>query len=233
VPHIEIEAQASPSGNAMNDLASIYKSRFANTGLEKRKRVWKILCSEFFQRHVPPQSAVLDLACGYGEFINNIQAAKKYGVDLNPDAASHLGPHVAFKLTPAYDLSHIPDNSLDRVFTSNFLEHLPDKAACDTVLKEVRRTLKPGGKFMILGPNIRYAYKEYWDYYDHYLALSHLSLVEGLLLAGYRPETVIDRFLPYTMNNAAPTADWLIRLYLRIPLAWKLLGKQFFVIAQK
>jgi ubiquinone/menaquinone biosynthesis C-methylase UbiE len=62
------------------------------------------------------------------------------------------------------------------------------KAACDTVLKEVRRILKPGGKFMILGPNIRYACKEYWDYYDHYLALSHLSLVEGLTLAGYRPE---------------------------------------------
>ena len=217
----------------MNDLSSIYKSRFSNTGLDKRKRVWKILCEDFFQRQVPPQSSVLDLACGYGEFINNIKAEKKYGVDLNPDASSHLSPEVNFKLTPAYDLSHIDDNSLDRVFTSNFLEHLPDKAACDTVLKEVRRTLKPGGKFMILGPNIRYAYKEYWDYYDHYLALSHLSLVEGLLLGGYTPETVIDRFLPYTMNNSRPTADWMIRMYLQIPLAWKILGKQFFVVARK
>jgi len=217
----------------MNDLSSIYKSRFSNTGLEKRKRVWKILCDEYFQQHVPLQSAVLDLACGYGEFINNIKASKKYGVDLNPDAQLHLSPEVNFKLTPAFDLSHIADSSLDRVFTSNFLEHLPDKAACDTVLKEVRRTLKPGGKFMILGPNIRYAYKEYWDYYDHYLPLSHLSLVEGLLLAGYVPETVVGRFLPYTMNNTRPTADWMIRMYLRIPLAWKVLGRQFFVIARK
>jgi ubiquinone/menaquinone biosynthesis C-methylase UbiE len=217
----------------MNDLASIYKSRFSNTGLEKRKRVWKILCADFFQNYVPPGAVVLDLACGYGEFINHIGASKKYGVDLNPDARSHLSPEVDFKLTPAYDLSHVPDDSVDRVFTSNFLEHLPDKAACDTVLKEVRRILKPGGKFMILGPNIRYAYKEYWDYYDHYLALSHLSLGEGLLLAGYQPEVVIDRFLPYTMNNATPTADWMIRLYLRIPLAWKLLGKQFFIVARK
>ena len=69
--------------------------------------------------------------------------------DLNPDTPSHLSPEVDFKLTPAYDLSHIADNSLDRVFTSNFLEHLPDKAACDTVLKEVRRTLKPGGKYAL------------------------------------------------------------------------------------
>ena len=87
---------------------------------------------------------------------------------------------------------------------------------------------------MILGPNIRYAYKEYWDYYDHYLPLSHLSLVEGLLLAGYVPETVMDRFLPYTMNNyAKPTADWMIRMYLSVRIAWKLIGKQFFVVAQK
>lgn len=217
----------------MNDLSSIYKSRFSNTGLEKRKRVWKILCEAFFQHHVPENSAVLDLACGYGEFINNITAAQKFGIDLNPDAQAFLAPEVRFRLTPAYDLSHIPNDSLDRVFTSNFLEHLPDKAACDIVLREVRRVLKPGGKFMVLGPNIRYAYKEYWDYYDHYLPLSHLSLLEGLMLAGYKPEIVIDRFLPFTMNNATPTADWMISLYLRIPLAWKFLGKQFFVVVQK
>jgi SAM-dependent methyltransferase len=217
----------------MSDLSQIYKSRFSNTGLERRNRVWKILCAEFFQRYIPEQSAVLDLACGYGEFINHIAAGRKYGIDLNPDAPSFLAADVSFRLTPAYDLSHLAGDSLDRVFTSNFLEHLPDKAACNRVLKEVRRVLKPGGKFMILGPNIRYAYKEYWDYYDHYLALSHLSLVEGLMLAGYRPETVIARFLPYTMNNASPTADWMIRLYLRIPPAWKILGKQFFVVAQK
>jgi SAM-dependent methyltransferase len=217
----------------VTDLSSIYKSRFSNTGLAKRTRVWKILCEEFFQKYVPEQSVVLDLACGYGEFINNIVAAKKYGVDLNPDVPTYLSSHVNFKLTPAYDLCHLGENSLDCVFTSNFLEHLPDKAACDRVFKEVRRVLKPGGQFMILGPNIRYAYKEYWDYYDHFLALSHLSLVEGLTLAGFRPETVVDRFLPYTMNNATPSADWMIRLYLRIPLAWKLLGKQFFVVAKK
>lgn len=217
----------------MNDLEMLYKSRFANTGLEKRKRVWKILCERFFQQYVPPESSVLDLACGYGEFINNIRAAEKFGVDLNTGAPAHLSPDVNFTLTPAHDLSHIKNDSLDRVFTSNFLEHLPTKADCDAVMKEVRRILKPGGKLMILGPNIRYAYKEYWDYYDHYLPLSHLSLVEGLLLAGYEAEVVVDRFLPYTMNNSTPTANWMIQLYLRIPLAWKFFGKQFFIVARK
>jgi SAM-dependent methyltransferase len=217
----------------MKELSTIYQARFSATGLEKRERVWKVLCQHFFQQYVPPDGSVLDLACGYGEFINNIEAKQRFGVDLNPDSPQHLDSRVSFKLARADDLSHIPTAGLDRVFTSNFLEHLPNKDACNAVLKEVLRVLKPGGKFLIMGPNIRYAYKEYWDYYDHYLPLSHLSLVEGLMLAGYTPETVIDRFIPYTMNNSRPSADWLIRLYLSLRPAWKLIGKQFFVVARK
>lgn len=215
------------------ELAEIYRNRFTNTGTEKRARVWSVLCSAYFQRLVPSDGSILDLACGYGEFINHIRAKDRLAVDLNPDAAQFLSPDVRFHLAPAHDLSHIESGSLDRVFTSNFLEHLPDKAACSEVFREVRRVLKPGGKFMILGPNIRYAFKEYWDFYDHYLPLSHLSLAEGLTAEGYEAETVIDRFLPYTMNNSRPTADWLIRTYLSLPIAWKILGKQFFVVARK
>lgn len=217
----------------MNDLVDLYENRFQNTGLEKRKRVWKILCQNYFQQFVPTDGSILDLACGYGEFINNIVANKRFAADLNTDSSRHLDNNVSFKLTAANDLSHLKSDSLDRVFTSNFLEHLPSKEACSEVFKEVLRVLKPGGAFMILGPNIRYAYKEYWDYYDHYLPLSHLSLVEGLVLAGYKPEIVIDRFLPYTMNNSRPTADWIIKTYLAVPLAWNFFGKQFFVVARK
>ncbi len=217
----------------MDDLSSIYRKRFSNTGLDKRQRVWKVLCEHFFSKFVKPTDAVLDLACGYGEFINNIQAAKKYAVDLNPDSPSHLASGIVFQSAPATNLSFVADNQLDVVFTSNFLEHLKDKDECNAVLQEVRRTLKPGGKFVILGPNIRYAYREYWDYYDHYLPLSHLSLGEGLLINGYELEHVIDRFLPYTMNNDTPTADFLIKAYLALPFAWKIMGKQFLVVARK
>ena len=130
-------------------------------------------------------------------------------------------------------LNHLPANSLDRVFTSNFLEHLPNKATCDRVLQEILRVLKPGGKFVVMGPNIRFAYREYWDFYDHYLPLSDRSLAEGLQINGYDVEAVIPRFLPFTMAGKQPTADWLIRLYLALPIAWQVTGKQFLVIASK
>lgn len=216
-----------------SDLQQIYEKRFQNTGLSKRQRVWAILCSDMFGKMIPPTSTVLDIACGYGEFINQIPAARKYAIDLNPDSPRHLAPDVNFRATPANDLGFIPDGSLDVAFTSNFLEHLPDKKACDDVLAEVRRKLKPGGRFIVLGPNIRFAYREYWDYYDHYLALSDRSLAEGLTIAGYQVTEVIPRFLPYTMNNAAPTSDVLVKAYLRMPFAWRFFGKQFLVTARK
>jgi ubiquinone/menaquinone biosynthesis C-methylase UbiE len=216
-----------------DDVSHIYRDRFANTGLEKRQRVWKVLCSRFFSKLIPADATVLDVACGYGEFINNIVAAKKYAVDLNPDSPKFLNPDVTFTRTVATDLSAIPAGSVDVAFTSNFLEHLKSKDECNAVFAEIRRVLKPGGRFIILGPNIRYVYAEYWDYYDHYLPLSHLSLAEGLRIADYDIDRVIDRFLPYTMNNKKPTSDMLVRLYLSMPLAWRFMGKQFLVIARK
>ena len=118
-------------------------------------------------------------------------------------------------------------------FTSNFLEHLLDKAACSAVLGEVRRVLRSGGRFIVMGPNIKYAGAEYWDFYDHHLPLSHLSLAEGLVLAGFRVTRNIPRFLPFTMTGGTPSSDTLIRAYLKFPFLWNLFGKQFLVVAEK
>jgi SAM-dependent methyltransferase len=218
---------------AFSKLQKIYAERFEKTGIDKRKRVWALLCNDFFNDLVGPDKTVLDLACGYGEFINSINAKKKIAVDLNPDAPDFVDADVEFHASPATDLPFLQTGTVDVVFTSNFLEHLHDKGECDHVFAEVLRVLRPGGRFIVMGPNIRYAYKEYWDYYDHYLPLSHLSLAEGLTQAGYRVVQVIPRFLPYTMNSSMPTSDFLVRAYLRLPFAWRFFGKQFLEIAEK
>lgn len=217
----------------MSDLSALYNLRFTQTGVSKRQAVWRQLCQHFFSKLVPADATILDVACGYGEFINNIEARKKFAVDLNEDSPSHLNPDVTFFHTQATDLSMLPRDEIDIAFTSNFLEHFRDKQNLDTFLNELYGVLKSGGKFIILGPNIRYAYREYWDYYDHYLPLSDISLVEALALAGFKADKVIDRFLPFTMNNGVPTADFIIRAYLKMPFAWKWFGKQFLVVASK
>jgi SAM-dependent methyltransferase len=217
----------------MADIAQIYQQRFVQTGLDRRDRVWKVLCRHFFARRIPGDATVLELACGYGEFINNIPAGRKIAVDLNPDAAQYLAPDVAFFNIPATGLGLVGSDVADVVFTSNFLEHLHDKRELDDVLAAVRQVLQPGGRFIVMGPNIRFAYREYWNFYDHYLPLSDLSLAEGLRLAGFRIEETIPRFLPFSMDNKTPTHDLAVRAYLALPLAWRVMGKQFLVTAVK
>jgi ubiquinone/menaquinone biosynthesis C-methylase UbiE len=217
----------------MPDLAALYRFRFRESERSQKMVIWKTLCEHFFQRLIGDNQIVVDLACGYGEFINNIKARKKYAIDLNPDVRQHLDSDVEFRLSRADAIDTMGDCSTDVVFTSNFLEHLRTKDECDAVLKEVRRILKPSGRLVIMGPNIRYLASEYWDFYDHYLPLSHLSLEEGLVQAGYEVEKIIPRFLPYTTRSALPKHHSLIALYLKLPIVWRILGKQFLLVGRK
>lgn len=215
------------------DLATLYRIRFPEGELERKNAIWEVLCRHYFQALIPPGSTVVDLACGYGEFINNIQAREKIAVDLNPESKPFLREEVAFLQTDAANLGEVIAGRADVVFTSNFLEHLPDKAALDSLLQQIYSALRPGGCIMVMGPNLRYLPGRYWDFYDHHLGLTHLSLSEALALRGFRVQRCVDRFLPYTTRGAMPTHPALVRAYLACPILWKLLGKQFFIVASR
>ena len=127
----------------------------------------------------------------------------------------------------------LPDDSLDIVFSSNFFEHLPSKTALQATLLEAYRCLKPAGRLIALGPNVKLLSGEYWDFFDHHLPLTELSLSEALVIAGYKIDLAFARFLPYTMSQGFRPPIWTLRLYLKIPLLWKLFGRQFLVIGKK
>jgi SAM-dependent methyltransferase len=216
-----------------NELSDLYKIRFTQDQLPRKNAIWKVLCQSFFQRFIRASDTVVDVACGYGEFLNNISANKKIAVDLNSDALKFLNSDIKFYQCKATNLGSVIAGQADVVFTSNFLEHLEDKKTLDMFLDQVMTALKPGGKYLILGPNLRYLPGQYWDFYDHHLGLTHLSLSEALLLKGFNIQICIDRFLPFTTQGALPTHPWLVWIYLKVPFTWKLLGKQFFIVAQK
>ena len=207
-----------------SELATIYGQRFKGRH-NYRNRVWRVLIDAFMQSYVPLDAVVLDIGCGYGEFINNVRCRTKFGMDMNPDTAKFLSPDVQFLQQDCTTTWNLPAASLDAVFTSNFFEHLPNKQAL--------HSLRPGGKLIALGPNIKYLPGAYWDFWDHYLPLTEMSLKEGLKIHGFEVIRCIDRFLPYTMAHGTQYPVLFLKLYLKIPLAWRFWGKQFFLVAQR
>ena len=218
---------------------SIYNQRFSSKEDQTRSAVWKILCSEFFNKYVLPTHTVVDLGAGDGHFVSNIKAAKKIAVDISPHVKELEKKGIDVVQSAATEFADKLEEPADVVFMSNFLEHLPNKRVLLDVLDECYQALKPGGRVIILQPNIRFVGVAYWDYIDHHIALTEKSLVEALEVAGFDVINLIPRFLPYTAKSNLGKAvgggknDWLMRLYLKLPFLWRLFGQQTLVVARR
>lgn len=230
-----MSAPTMPAGGAVTAAVDeLYRRRFPDEVLKRRDAVWKVLCREWFSRYIPANAAVLEVAAGYCEFINNVAAAERVAVDLNPDTARYAAPEVVVHKAPAEEIADIlPHEHFDTAFMSNFLEHCRTREQVLEVLRAVRAVLRPGGRLLILGPNYRYCSREYYDYFDHYLALSDHAVVEALHLAGFGIDHVAPRTLPYTFRQRLPSSPRLVSLYLRLKPAWRLFGQQFFIVASR
>lgn len=217
----------------MKQIDMLYRQRFPEEVRQQRDDIWRVLCESFFQRYVGPGETVVDLGCGLGEFSRHIVAGRKIAVDLNPDAGALLPGDVEFHLSPVWNLGFIPSQTVDVCFVSNLFEHLESKAQLDLVLGEIHRVLRDGGRLVALHPNIKYAPGDYWDFYDHYLPLSHLSCEEAFIKTGFVVEELIGRFLPFTTRSALPQHPLLVSLYLRARPLWSLIGRQFLIVGRK
>jgi cyclopropane fatty-acyl-phospholipid synthase-like methyltransferase len=178
-----------------------------------------------------PQS-VLDPAAGWGEFIEAIDAKERVAVDEVDYEQAGRGSGVR-RITSRIQDAELPSEHFDGVFVSNFLEHLPSQVEISAFLERMREAMAPGGRIAIMGPNYRYCSREYWDFADHIVALTHRAIEEHLYTAGFEPERTIPQYLPYSFRGKLPPSRLLTRMYLRTPLAWRMLGKQFLVIGRK
>ncbi|MSO42053.1 MAG: class I SAM-dependent methyltransferase [Solirubrobacterales bacterium] len=211
------------------DYERLYEWRHRHVDQQARAAVWGPIARYVHELMDRPRR-VLDPAAGRCEFINAVPAEERWAVDQVRYVEASPGTHfVQGDATTA----ELPEDHFDGVFVSNFLEHLftPDDVAA--FLARMRERMADGGRIAIMGPNYRYCGKEYWDYADHYVALTHVAVEEHLYAAGLTPTRTIRRFLPYTFSGRMPASARLATLYLRVPLAWRLLGKQFLVVAEK
>lgn len=185
--------------------------------------------------HLNQPKTILDPAGGYCEFINNVPSAEKWTIDIqkefvtkyaNKDIKIIIGNNLEVDLPPQY---------FDAVFVSNFLEHLNSQEEIAILINRLYSTIKDGGRIVIMGPNFKYAYKEYFDFADHKVILSELGVAEHLIGASFHVVKIIPRFLPlsFRIGGLLSVSHFTVKTYLHLPLFWRFLGKQFLVVAEK
>lgn len=221
-------------GDLNAELDRLYAARFHDDERESKARLWRVICRDFFARYVPEDGCVLDVGAGYCDFVNNISARHRIAVDLNPDTKRFAAPGVEVHQLALEQLAEaVEPGTVDLAFASNVFEHLRGPDALLKVLANVRTALRPGGRIMIMQPNVRLVGGAFWDFFDHTLPLTERGMTEALEVAGFRVVECRARFLPYTTKSRLPQWAFLVRVYLRLRPAQFLLGKQMLVLAER
>jgi 2-polyprenyl-3-methyl-5-hydroxy-6-metoxy-1,4-benzoquinol methylase len=194
--------------------------------------MWREI-GRYLQRFIPPGSIVLDIGADRGLFITNLHARGRWASDVR-DVSAHMPSSVRFVQSDGLALeASVPAGYFHRILMSNYLEHLPSADAVVDQMRVATHLLKAGGQVIVLHRNIRLTGGSYWDFIDHKVALTERSLEEAALIAGLRPCKIITRFLPFTTKSRLPQPAVLVRAYLAVPLAWRVLRKQTLFVAER
>jgi len=196
-----------------------------------RQGVWRVI-ADYLAPWVPEDSHVLEIGAGHCHWINAVRASHRLAIDMWPDVGRFAAPGVEARVMDASrELPALPAAHFDAVLASNVLEHFePDTAS--RIVREVAALLKPGGRFLIIQPNYRYAYRNYFDDYTHRAVFSDVSLANMLRSHGFQIELSKPRFLPYSMKDIRGSVpSWLVRAYIRSP--FKPRAGQMLIIATK
>ncbi len=214
------------------NLKQVYELRFGAEDRATKELIWREL-GRYLQRFVRRDGRVVDVACDLGYFIRNVLASERWATDIR-DMAAELPGDVRFVQASGLELAAVmPNDYFDAAFFSNYLEHLSSTEAVLEQLRVAFALLRPGGRVIVLQPNIRLIGGSYWDFIDHQTALTDRSLAEAAGMAGFATEKVIVRFMPYTTKSRLPKHPLLVRAYLAFPLAWWVFGKQTLYVGRK
>lgn len=210
----------------------IYNYRFKSVNKDFKNIIWKEICI-YISKQLKQPAKVLDPAAGDCEFINNIESSEKWAIDLNEEFLSKHAADNVKQIIGNNLYVEIPSCYFDGIFVSNFLEHLESQKNVNVFLEKMYSALKKDGLIAIMGPNFKYSYKNYFDFADHNIALTEKAVAEHLVGAGFKIIRVYPKFLPFSFRSKLPKYSFFVKLYLKLPFVWSILGKQFLLIAKK
>jgi SAM-dependent methyltransferase len=128
-----------------------YSRAAGRVGLWKSEKV-------FFGRHLPKDGRLLDLGCGAGRTTFGLHAGgyrRLLGADLSPAMirqarlnAARRGLRIPFRVGDACRLPFAPKSFEGCLFSFNGLMTIPRRSHRIQALREIRRVLVPGGRFV-------------------------------------------------------------------------------------
>lgn len=191
-----------------------------------------------------PGGRILDIGCGSGEFLAQMRDMGWAVSGVEPDASAVLAAKKKYGLNAlqgSLESTSFPDHYFDVITMNHVIEHLARPVA---ILKECTRLLKPGGKIVLLTPNVRSwghdIFKGCWRDLDpprHFYVYSIATLSKCLKMAG------LTTALARTTASQAQFI-WLISQFLQQgarsdilrnwqtivkPKIWKLKGTLFYI----
>lgn len=145
------------------------------------------------QQNLTPTAQVLDIGCGRGGLVEQLNHPLAQVVGIDPDWLSLHEHRLALPRAAAFsDALPFAPNTFDVAFASWVLEHL---ARPLLTFQSIARVLKPGGAFVFITPNGR-----------HPLALLNKTLgrlgkLQGRLVAGLYGRSADDTFATHYHAN--------------------------------
>ncbi len=179
---------------------------------------------------MPPNrhAAILDIGCGHGAILYAQQQAgyvNARGVDGSGEqvqAAARLGIRGVAQGDLMQALRGTPDASMDVVIAFDAIEHF-SKAELIPLADEVRRALKPGGRWVIHVPNGESLFANHVRFGDftYEKAFTRTLLGQLLLASGFlRVDAYEDRPIAHGLTSLVLAALWrLIRAALLFYIA--------------
>lgn len=189
-PYYRSEDYISHTDETKGLIGTLYKRIRSRTLVRKRKLIEKITSIS--------KGNLLDVGCGTGAFVHQMQQKNWRVTGLEPDAGAREVAEKLYNLDlkDQNELFHLSGSSFDAITLWHVLEHVHDLAG---YIQQLKFLLKEPGKLFIAVPNYTSldarTYKEYWAAYDvprhlyHFSPLSMQWLMEknGLKIIQYKP----------------------------------------------
>lgn len=154
--------------------------------------------------------AVLIDGCGVGMYMHHLEpfGGRVVGLDIELERALEAQNGSSLTLCGAGESLPFPANHFDLILSHEVLEHVQDDAA---TIREIIRTLRPGGRLILFCPNRGYPYETHGIYWRGKYHFGNIPLIN------YLPRPWRDRLAPHV---DVYTRRDLEKLFAGLPVRW-------------